>query len=478
MEEPVFSRVKVCLVPSFPSGPHDRTTFKQESLQREITALLSVWRNLDPTIALAPWHEEDKGRSLILGTTASVVPVHWNIAPSYFYGLNYAGTELWFHMRVRHTLPMDDLLQGNLPLTLRLFLARLQSSERPTVGGFFAHSLKEYAQSTLLRTAVQEAVSAATQRQVELALFWAPLNCRQLELRGPYVMQLEVDEKDYDDVRRVLVHLYNKKKEYPLQINMVFIPPPSRCVDQNLPFQACASHNSFLKAMRTYVFAPFKPTFNVETPIQLKPETSIGALKHVSGIAKKDPPETACDDQDSVMEEVVPAIRTMTIAQLLQAISVDGVPVFRAVLPTVVRGTKSFLLVVIPGPGGELARMVVNSPVAYFSQIIKPKNLSKVFSALAMSSSSVERFDPELLRIVNTEEADTSDALNQFLFELPPQFGNRPQPALRNSQFYDTFSLSASSIQTTGASKRTRFQQAADNLSQVPGAASATGEKK
>ena len=374
---------------------------------------------------------------------------------------------------------MDDLLQGNLPLTLRLFLARLQSSERPTVGGFFAHSLREYAQSTLLRTAIQEAASATTQRKVELALFWAPLNCRQLELRGPYVMQLEVDEKDYDDVRRVLVQLYNKKKEYPLQISMVsmvFIPPPSRCVDQNLPFQACASHNAFLKAMRTYVFAPFTHKFNVETSIPLLTGTSIATLQHVSGTAKKNPPEAACDDQDSVMEEVVPASRYMTIAQLLQAISVDGVPVFRAVLPTVVRGTKSFLLVVIPGPGGELARMVVNSPVAYFSQIIKSTNLSKIFSVPAMNSSSVERFDPDLLCIVNTEEADTSEALNQVFFELPPQFGKRQQPALRNSQFYDTFSLSASSIQTTGAGKRTRFQQAADNFRQVPGAAAATGE--
>ena len=119
MEDPVYSRVKVYFVPPIAFVPYDRTTHMKESLQREITALLREWRNLDPMIALVPWNENDTVHPLTQGTPA-VVPVHWNVAPFYFHGLNYAGNELWFHMRVKHSIRMDNLLQGNLPLTLRL----------------------------------------------------------------------------------------------------------------------------------------------------------------------------------------------------------------------------------------------------------------------------------------------------------------------------------------------------------------------
>jgi hypothetical protein len=479
----VFSRVKVCLSPpQLPSGQKDFSTVRQEAVKNDLSALLAEWRKYDPDIALAPWGAEDQDHPLKVGTESSPIPAHRNIAQFYFYGLNYAAPVLWFHMRVRHTLPIDRLLEANPVFTIRLYLGRLQTSEKPMVGGFFVHSLREYAQSSDLSFAIRNAVQSVCEKSVDVALFWAPINCKSIGLNGPPVMQIEVDEGDYADVRQALVYLYNKHKAYPMHIPMVFIPPPGRCVDQQLPVKACHSQNAFLRVHRIHVFSPFKLDFYLGSPIAVKDSTSLEKLAHVSPGPDDEAASPMTSDEptsaDVEGEPLVPHKVNMT--SLLRAISVDKVPVFFAILPAMVKGDKAFLLVTVPGPAGnDLARLVVNSPVAYFKHVLLPSSLDLVFTKLAVAQASSEYFDPVRLRVINTEETTTSETLALFTFDIPLHVrrGLSSAQSTTDTQPFDTFSFSAGSVQTNSL-KRIRFQEAANNLMQVPGAPRATGEKK
>jgi hypothetical protein len=177
-----------------------------------------------------------------------------------------------------------------------------------------------------------------------------------------------------------------------------------------------------------------------------------------------------------------PLVGPKTLCELLQAITVNSSPVYHSVLPSIDRGYPMILLVVVPSPGAELARMIHSSPVAFLSQVLDEATINTIFDEEALMAGEMEAFDTNTKRIVNREETATSDAIaSMFTFELPSDFhrnfGSPPATAKRTK--YDTFSFSAGSAKTSlsSAFKHVRFKEAANTM-EVPGARQATGEKE
>ena len=128
------------------------------------------------------------------------------------------------------------------PEDLSIYVDKLQLSETPGTEGF---SQWAYAESSSLFRA---AALKVQYKKLDFALYWGLVNCRSICLTGSRALQVEVDESDYDNLKRALMLIYNRTKIFALGIKLVYVPPP--CADESLQFQACASHANFLS--KTY----------------------------------------------------------------------------------------------------------------------------------------------------------------------------------------------------------------------------------
>jgi hypothetical protein len=502
----VFTRFKVKLQTSS-NERQTPATIRQEAVRLSITGLLRQWQLIDKTVALAPWCATDSAELRTGADASSVVPAHPNAIGPYFYQLYYGqkSDTLWFHMRIRHTISADRLLRSHNQGSLELYIDRVQSAEKPMAGGFFVGSLKEYALSPLLHVAIKDAVRQITRKSIDFTFFWGDINCYPLEImRGLKAMQVEVDEANYGVVRRALTIIYNGLKMFPLGVKMAYMPPPGRCLDTNLPKQACQRQYQFLRVCRIYEFKQLNHNFSLSTRLNMKSTIVGNPLNIMVPIAEPQggPNNEAEAKADTDVNNppnlglTTPLVGPKTLCELLQAITVNSSPVYHSVLPSIDRGYPAILLVVVPSLGTELARMVHSSPVAFLSQVLDEPTINMIFDEEALMAGEIEAFDTNTQRIVNREETATSDAITsmfKFTFELPSDFDSKfgRQPAKRTK--YDTYSFAAGSAQTSPSSssilKQVRFKEAYANIMgatdphantnlKVPGATQATGEQE
>jgi hypothetical protein len=498
----LFTRLKVCVQPLVSYPPRTGiTTARQEDLRTIITDLLQEWQLVDPSVRLAPWSGSDDSNAhlpLKKGGTGSEVLVHQGVAPKYFSQLNWnikKDQELWFHMRIRHTARMADLFLAKRPDGLILYLDRLQSSETAVPGGFFVYSIKNYVNSEVFHQALRTALIESFGGVCDFALHWSPVKYKPIHLNGPFAMQLEVDEKDYADLRNALAILYNQEKKYPLGIKMVYIPPPGRCVDKRLVFTACDNQHQFGVHVRVHEFRPFRLIYELskKLPLKLKPPVATGT--------------STIDGQMSEADDSSPAelllllnptstavIQHMTLPELFLTIPLGDKLVFHSVLAESDHRGQVLYLVIPPGDRYDYAQMIIKSPVAFFGQILDDTTLAQVFNAEAIQAGRFEAYDPNTNTVINTFEVDASSAMASMVFDFPPHFNTRPstyQPhRYNNDNDAASFSFSAGSVQTVSKKKKVsysddtqavthRFPIAFANLNKVPGPPNqGTGEKK
>jgi hypothetical protein len=223
------------------------------------------------------------------------------------------------------------------------------------IGGFFVFSLKEYATSNILAEDMKAAVRKITRKATEFTLFWSAINCYEISLTGPFVMQVEVDKSNYEAVRSALNHIYNKLKLYPLGIRMVFIPPPGRCLDTELPKRACWAHEAFVKVHRVYDLKQINPRFSLKIALPLlgmldsNPlNITLPSSEGQEAVDTATSPTTTTGQPNPGLADIL--VGPKTILEMFQDISVNKIPVFHAVLPGVDSGVPILRLVVVPGP--------------------------------------------------------------------------------------------------------------------------------
>jgi hypothetical protein len=162
-----------------------------------------------------------------------------------------------------------------------------------------------------------------------------------------------------------------------------------------------------------------------------------------------------------------------------------------SILETYDKSGPFIQIIVMQGPWLKLVETVHRSPGAYFKQYLPDSTLEKFLDVASFFQSQSEIFDPISETVINSDEADTCQALNQ-VYQFDLQDMDRPN---QNSTSHsgnlniDDLSFDPGSIATMGpgANKKVRFEQAFNNLygpqvsaaiQQVPGPPSEmTGEQ-
>lgn len=133
-------------------------------------------------------------------------------------------------------------------------------------------------------------------------------------------------------LKRLLTHIYNRTKQYPSGVPMVYVPPVARCLDDNLLLASCNSQQKFARVCTVFEFRCFLIT-NLETPVPVKEGMGL------------DP---------------APSLGAIFCSLMLQ-----GVKVVHSVLEcSDRRGNYIQVLVMAPGPLIKLTKIIHQSPVA------------------------------------------------------------------------------------------------------------------
>lgn len=385
--DPRFTRLRVKVTHTFPEGGQaDRASIRQIQVRDVLQQFLNTCSTVDPQVGIAPWSTKDDDLPVRLPHATNPLPTHQERAKPYFHTINYfsKGYDTYFYIRLRHGIPMKVLLNLEIPHQLSIWIASLQSSNSPVKGGYFVYSLRAYSYSPSLFSAILSTVRLVAGKAIDLGLYWAPVN--SATIRGPYALQFDVDEADYDLVKRCLTQIYNREKEYPLGVPMVYVPPISRCIDQDLIHAAFHSQAKFTECSELLSFRCF-----ISTDLD-------GALpiKEV--------------DRDT----------SQTLREVFHSIKVDQAsgPVFHAVLECIDQTGTPYVLAVTKFRQ-DLAKLIYTSPVAFFRQYFTDEVLITLFDKAAVIQGQSETYDPLTRKVSNTDETASMAALqSSYYFDM------------------------------------------------------------
>ena len=450
MSDYVFTRFRVKLtLQDVQQLRGDKAAMRAAQVRDEIQGFLDACSLVDPSIALVPWSEKDKTLPCKLPKPPpnTSIPTHFDQSKKYFHSINpYAPQpDMWFYMRLRHEVSASTIV-NNVERSFRLtiWVARLQLGEAPIKGGFFVYSHRNFSSSSSLISSIRSAIMAVVDRELELAFFWERVNMFKINIQGPFSLQIEVDQKEYDFLKRALTVIYNTRKSYPLGVPMVYVPPVNRCLDDDLLRQACDSQVRFQMVAASFEFRCF-----LSTDLGFKVKLKSGRDK------------------------------AATLGEVFRKFIKQGEsPVFHSVIEcSDSSGSKYIHALVMPSSKRlRLARAIFQSPVAVFRHYLDESYLSRLFDTLSMLQSESDIYDADTETVTNNDESRAMEALRTCITvdmsmvlesQAEGQRSRQGDAASYAASYASNFSFDPGSVRTnsnSAQSKKARFSQ-----TQVPG---------
>jgi len=304
------------------------------------------------------------------------------------------------------------------------------------------YSHRNFSSSSSLISSIQSVIMTVVDKEIEIAFFWEKVNMFKINIQGPFALQVEVDETEYDYLKRALTIIYNTRKTYPLGVPMVYVPPVNRCLDEELLRQACDSQVKFQTIVASFEFRCFLST-DLGFKVKVKP------------------------GRDKVA----------TLGDLFRkGIKQGESPVFHSVIEcSDLSGRKYIHALVMPSSKRlSLARAIFKSPVAVFRHYLEEPLLPRLFDNLSFLQGESDTYDEESETVTNNDESKAMEALRSCVtldmsMVLDSQ-AERPRSRQGDAASYAAsyvsgFSFDPGSVRTNSAhSKKARFSQ-----DQVPG---------
>lgn len=445
MSDCVFTRFRVKLTLSDVHNiKGDKVGMRAGQVRDEIQQFLDACAHLDPTVALVPWSAKDKDTADRLPRPSqSRIPTHPDLASKYFHSINFYSSQqdLYFYMRLRHEVTAGVLLNNvDRSFRLSLWVASLQLAEKPVKGGFFVYSHRAFSTSPSLISSIKRTIEQMVDKTVELSCFWGAVNMFKIGLQGPYALQIEVDESDYDILKRSLTLIYNKNKAYPLGVPMVYVPPVNKCLDEDLLRHACESQLKFQSMVSAFEFRCFVTT-DLSRQVQLQPDKG----------------------QASTLGDF-----------LRKTISFEATSVFHSVIECSDSSGGSYVhaLVMPSAKKLKVAKTIFKSPVAVFRYFLEESLIPRLFDTISILQGQSDVYDPESGTVTNKDESQTWEALKSFCqVDMQMVIDNNNEGSQQGNgdaaSYASNFSFNPGSVRTNSAwSKRARFSP----HQQVPGA--------
>lgn len=437
MADYIFTRFRIRLtLPDLQQERGDKAVLRATCVRDTIQQFLDNCARVDPSVALAPWSVKMTGLPLRLPNAAIPIPTHVDQAKKYFHTINPYSQQrdMYFYLKLRHEVSTGVLLNNvERPFCLSLWVASLQLSEDPVKGGFFVYSHRSFANSASLINSIQSAITQVAGKIVEVAIYWGPVNMVKVGLNGPYALQIDVDSEDYELVKRSLMLLYNRLKQYPSAVPMVYVPPVNRCIDDNLLREANESQVKFLQIVQVFDLRCFLSP-SLDSKVTMKPDRDLA----------------------------------LTLGEFLRkGIVLEESPIFHSVIECLDQsGVRYIQALVMPIPlKSNLARVICKSPVAFFRHYLTDDSIALLFDRPSLLQGESDVYDPETRSVKNSDELQSSLAIRSCLhFDMQLVYDrhedNAPSRQGESASYASNFSFDPGSIRTNSAlAKRTRFSQ-------------------
>ena len=427
-----------------------------------IHQLLKTLQEADKDVALLPWKFADRSSvPAIQNPEQSPIknPVSAAKYCAYFNNRFPAEGKRWYsNLSIQHIIPFQDLLANveDIVSTAGWFLkpCDIQSDSQTKEIGWFTYSIKEYASPGFrdvlaLTVGVDKSKLAVNFKQVA-------------KIPDLYAMVVQTVETEAQLLSKKLSALYSSKSTtWPWNIHLRFVPHQGVSETKSKVLEQ-------LIALQKHFSQTIKPVFLQNLKVSL--DTPVIRFK-------------APDTTDKII----------SLRQALMTIHVNQSPVFHGVAEAHDNrsGTRTCLFP-YPSNGNDyrLGFLIPQYPITILSHFYGADNIKSLFLDHAIALEDGITLDPSNMTVITPEVAELDSCLTQdtymqarFQFDFDPsaiETPKRPRLARRiDDNSVDTIRNLPSTPSAAGSSRggtRTRFQQAAVNLSQVPGAAAATGE--